>query len=104
MRRVLCTCCFVLFCAGVSLAQSAEKPAKTSERWNDALSKPLPTDKMGPFIRLSNQDILTVHDTEAFVSPDEGKTWTSRALFKAGQNFKVSKERALLRTRKEHWF
>ena len=100
MRRVLCTCCFVLFCAGVSLAQSAEKPAKTSERWNHALSKPLPTDKMGPFIRLSNQDILTVHDTEAFVSPDEGKTWTSRALFKAGQNFKVSKERALLRTRK----
>ena len=43
---------------------TAEKTAKPAERWNHALSKPLPSDKMGPFIRLSNRDILTVHDTK----------------------------------------
>ena len=100
MRRVTWFCCFVLLWAGLSPAQSTEKDTKSAERWNHTLSKPLPSDKMGPFIRLSNRDILTVHDTEVFVSPDEGKTWTSRPLFKGGQNFKVSKERALLRTSK----
>ena len=79
MRRVTCICCFVLFWAGLSLAQSTEKTTKPAERWNHALSKPLPSDKMGPFIRLSNRDILTVHDTEVFVSSDEGKTWICQA-------------------------
>ena len=90
MRKVTCIFCFVLFSAGLPLAQSTERSTKPAERWNHALSKPLLSDKVGPFIRLSNQDILTVHDTEVFVSSDEGKTWTSRTLFKEGQNFKAS--------------
>jgi len=77
MKRTLCICCFVLFWADLSLAQSTERATKPTERWNHALSKPLPSDKMGPFIRLSNRDILTVNDTEVLVSPDEGTTWTS---------------------------
>jgi len=62
MKRPVCICCSVLLGAGLSLAQSTHK-AKAAERWNHALSTPLPTDKMGSFIRRSDQDILTLHDT-----------------------------------------
>ncbi len=100
MKATLRICWSILLFAGLSLAQSAEKAAKAAERWTHPLAKPLPTLKMGPFIRLANQDILTVHETEVLTSPDEGKTWISWPLFKEGQNFKVSRERAILRTRK----
>lgn len=53
---------------------------------------------MGPFIRLKNGDILTVDETSALVSSDEGKTWQSHPIFPAGQDFSIRRERVLLET------
>ena len=100
MKKTLCLCFVLLLGVALSPAQAAQNAGKPAERWTHSLAKPMPTDKMGPFIRLSNGSILTVHNTETLISTDEGKTWVSRPLFKEGQNFKVSNERALLRTRK----
>jgi hypothetical protein len=61
---------------------------------------PLPTDLMGPFVRLGDGRILAIDGSASRVSADEGKTWSApRPLFTAGQNVQVSDERALLRTR-----
>lgn len=54
---------------------------------------------MGPFIRLKNGEILTVDETSALVSKDEGKTWQSFPLFAEGQDIAIRKERVLLETR-----
>ncbi len=54
---------------------------------------------MGPFIRLKNGSILTVDETSALLSSDEGKTWQPHAIFPEGQNFAIRRERVLLQTR-----
>lgn len=54
---------------------------------------------MGPFIRLKSGEILTVDETSALISKDEGKTWESHAIFPAGQDFAIRRERVLLETR-----
>lgn len=58
----------------------------------------LPTDTLGPFVTLGNGSILTVQDTSALVSRDEGMTWHATPIFKEGENVSISTERALLRT------
>ncbi len=65
-------------------------------RWNHPKTKPLPSDKMGPFVSVSG-GILTVEETAAYLSKDSGKTWTATPMF-GDRNIKISKERALLRT------
>src|SRR5690554_5648176 len=37
--------------------------------------------KMGPFIRLDDNSILTVDNTKSFISQDEGKTWEEHKIF-----------------------
>lgn len=54
---------------------------------------------LGPFVRLGDGAILTVNDTKALVSRDEGATWQEQPLFGPDQNLSVSTERALVRTR-----
>ncbi len=46
----------------------------------------LPDLKLGPFVRLSDGSILTVEEKSAFVSRDEGKTWTEIRIFEEGRN------------------
>ncbi len=62
--------------------------------------QPLPTDQMGPFVKLGDGSVLAVTSEATVVSNDDGKTWSGpRPLFKKEQNLKVSNERALLRTK-----
>jgi hypothetical protein len=57
----------------------------------------LPTDRMGPFVKLPDGAYLTVDGTFAFISRDEGKTWTQGAAILPKEGFQISNERALLR-------
>ncbi|WP_166831104.1 sialidase family protein [Thalassoroseus pseudoceratinae] len=60
---------------------------------------PLPTDKLGPFVRTSDGRILAIDAAASYVSHDEGKTWSEpRPLFPDGDDIKVSNERAVFRT------
>lgn len=96
-------------------AQSAAhlKPASTGVEIDSRLTD-LPRLKMGPFVRLADGRLLTVEDTTCQISNDEGQTWHGSRIFDDSK-FKISQERALLRTRKgaivaafmnnveEHW-
>lgn len=58
----------------------------------------LPSDRMGPFLKLGDGSYLTVDGTSAFTSTDGGKTWNeTAAIFPKDQPFLISNERALLR-------
>lgn len=60
--------------------------------------EPLPSDRMGPFIKLGDGSFLTVDGTGAFTSRDGGKTWEeTAAIFPKDGEFLISNERALLR-------
>ncbi|MDG1896402.1 MAG: sialidase family protein [Fuerstiella sp.] len=68
--------------------------------WLDSRVKPLPTDKLGPFVRVGNGDVLAIDEAASYVSSDNGQTWSDgRSLFSDEQNIRVSNERALFRTR-----
>lgn len=58
--------------------------------------------KMGPFVRLSDGAILTVENTNALISHDEGDTWQPYPIFEASAPHRISNERAILRTSKGH--
>ncbi len=65
----------------------------------DPRCEQLPTDLLGPFVKLGDGSILAVCDTQVQVSKDTGKTWTARPLFREPGKFQCRTERALLRTR-----
>ncbi|HIK94313.1 MAG TPA: exo-alpha-sialidase [Planctomycetes bacterium] len=68
--------------------------------WLDSRVKPLPTDKLGPFVRTSDGAILAIDTTASYVSTDEGRTWSAgRPLFSGQHSIRVSNERAVFRTR-----
>jgi hypothetical protein len=76
------------------------KPVATRAGWIElesrvAWMKSLP---LGPFVRLADDSILAVGETDALASRDEGVSWEARPLFGPGQNLKVSTERGLVRT------
>ena len=71
----------------------ATPPKPTLDAKASALDIP-----MGPFIRLKDGAILTVDETSALISRDEGKTWQAHAIFPAGQDFAIRRERVLLQT------
>ena len=60
--------------------------------------EPLPSAHQGPFVTTGDGCVLTIDATSALVSHDEGKTWKKHPLFKDPSRYKVSNERALLRT------
>ena len=67
-------------------------------------AKALPSDTLGPFVRLKNGDILAVDTETAFVSSDEGRTWNTRHPVAPPQGayekgMRISPERALCRLR-----
>jgi sialidase-1 len=55
--------------------------------------------KMGPFVSHDNGSILTVEGTDCWISHDKGKTWTSFPIFEKPENFLISDERALIKTK-----
>lgn len=85
----------VLLTTASSLAPGAEP-----KLWLDPRVQPLPSDKMGPFVRLEDGGILTVDGTSAFISQNEGATWSAPVpMFPADQPFQISNERSILRTK-----
>ena len=75
----------------------------------------MPGQKMGPFVRLGDGQLLTVEETNCLTSKDNGLTWQPHPIFDTPSKFKFSDERAIIRTRKgvvivafmnnaeEHW-
>lgn len=59
----------------------------------------LPFRHQGPFVTTGDGRVLCVGAKHAYVSADEGKTWTAYPLFSDAAKYRVSNERALLRTR-----
>lgn len=64
----------------------------------------MPGLKMGPFVRLGNGNLLTVEQSGALISGDEGETWQARPMFpngeaQGGKQYSISNERAVYRTR-----
>lgn len=70
-----------------------------SEIWYHEKVKEASHLRMGPFIRLDKDRILTVDDTLSYISEDNGKTWKSHNIFKYEGAYKIRPERALIRTR-----
>jgi sialidase-1 len=59
----------------------------------------LPFMHQGPFVTTTDGGVLCIDEKNALRSTDEGRTWSSSALFAEPAKFSVSNERALLRTR-----
>lgn len=60
---------------------------------------PLPLAHQGPFVTTGDGGVLCVEAQTALHSRDEGKTWTATPIFRDPKRFRISNERALLRTR-----
>ncbi|HPM84854.1 MAG TPA: sialidase family protein, partial [Candidatus Anammoximicrobium sp.] len=60
---------------------------------------PLPFAHQGPFVTSGDGGVLCVDAQQALHSGDEGRTWTATPIFRDEQKYRISNERALLRTR-----
>jgi sialidase-1 len=60
----------------------------------------LPTSQQGPFVTAADGNVLCVDAQNALRSSDEGTTWSASPLFADPKKYRVSSERALLRTSK----
>ena len=60
----------------------------------------LPFDHQGPFVTTADGGVLCYDARHAHVSRDEGRTWSTHALFREPERYETSIERALLRTSK----
>ena len=92
-ESVLILCCALLL---VALADSA---GAASKRWIHPKCRPLPTKIVGPFVKLADGSALTTNSSRAFVSTDDGKTWTPTPMFKDGTKSHACGGGAMLLTR-----
>lgn len=63
------------------------------------LAAPLPFAHQGPFVTTGDGGVLGVDAQQALHSRDEGRTWTATPIFRDQRKYRISDERALLRTR-----
>lgn len=63
-------------------------------------AQPLPFGHQGPFVTTADGGVLCVDAQHALHSADEGRTWSTRPVFRDPAKYRISNERALLRTRK----
>lgn len=70
----------------------------TSGIWIEERVRDLPGLVLGPFVRLTDGQILTVDGTDALVSSDKGKNWERFGIFTDPDQFEIRPERALLCT------
>jgi len=96
--------CFILSSSGNEVLGQSAKNKKHKGKitsagyWIDQRAEEIPGLKSGPFVRLSNGDILTVEDNMSCISQDEGKTWTKHPIFTDTGRFEIRVERVLFRT------
>lgn len=96
MRSILVAMTLFIFSA------PATPPAMAAEKgplWLHPNTQPLPTDTLGPFVRMKDGGILAVDQTTVSLSRDEGQTWENWNMFPESENFIASNERALICTR-----
>lgn len=86
----------LLFIAALGLASAL---GATAAPLLHPKGSPLPFTHQGPFVATSDGGVLCIDSKNALRSSDEGRTWSSTALFAEPEKFSVSNERALLRTR-----
>jgi sialidase-1 len=94
---------FITLSAWVLLSVvSAVADDDPSEVWLDSKCFRLPSDKLGPFVRLADGAILTIDENRVVTSRDGGHMWEAGARFPrdpSGKTYDVGENRALLRTR-----
>jgi len=62
-------------------------------------ASPLPFAHQGPFVTTGDGGVLCVDMQTALYSRDEGRTWTTTPIFRGEKTYRISSERALIRTR-----
>ena len=58
------------------LQQKEQTEMQSKEYWIHPQCKPIPLDYLGPFVELSDGNIMTVKGNTTLVSKDDGKTWS----------------------------
>ena len=58
----------------------------------------LPSSHQGPFVTAENGDVLCMETDKVLRSSDDGQTWSSSPVFESPGKFRISNERAVLRT------
>lgn len=84
---------FLLFLLCVATSIAADSPQLHPK------GSALPSTHQGPFVTTGDGGVLCIDSQNALRSTDEGRSWSSTALFAEKGKFNVSNERALLRTR-----
>jgi len=79
-------------------AARAQQFAPASGIWLHPKCQKLPTDQLGPFVRLGDGSVLAVTDNRARISSDDGKTWQARPMIKDSERFHDVRGGALFRT------
>ncbi len=67
--------------------------------WNHPQTQKLPHRHLGPFVKLSNGNLLAPDTKQVLISNDQGKSWDSKPLYKNSAKFHTSNERAIIRTK-----
>jgi hypothetical protein len=99
LRPLLSVPFLLLLSTGSVLGADREGSTTDDGTWIADDVKKLPGLPMGPFVRVSEERILTFDTAQSvLVSSDEGKTWESRSVLDP-EKYSVRPERALLRTR-----
>jgi len=92
-----------MFAHGSGVVAQDDDTTVSAGLWLHPSLGSMPTDLLGPFVRLNDGGIFTVDDENALVSHDEGKTWQAQAIFTreltGRKRMRISGERAILKTR-----
>ena len=59
---------------------------QTKDFWIHPQCRQLPSDKVGPFVILSDGGIMTMENNETFITRDDGKTWTKPVVIARGNH------------------
>lgn len=87
-------CAWAVAVAAVAAGAGAEREPTLHPRGTR-----LPFNHQGPFVTTADGGVLCVTAQEALASRDEGQTWTRSPVFREPGKYRISNERALLRTR-----
>ncbi len=89
---------WLLMALALPLGFAAPAPNPPREIVLHPRAERLPSDLLGPFVRLGDGSVLAVDATQVYVSRDDGRTWRSQALFRDPGKFAANFERAVVRT------
>lgn len=74
----------------LTVITDAGATASEGEIWMHPKAQKLPTDQMGPFVRLGIGCVAAVRDNRLVISKDDGETWMGRRLIRDRERFQDS--------------